>query len=269
MVRGFLAAGLVACSAIAPPVLAQGGGTATYVPPRLPFGQPNLQGVWNVRNLAGYSVEDHTSSNGVPAGKGVIVDPPDGRIPYQPDALAKRNENFAKSRTSDPLQNADPLARCYMPGTPRITYLGWPFQIFQTPRYIVILYEWTHVYRLIYLDRPEHVEGIGTYQGFSVGRFEGNSLVVDVRDFNGFTWLDKAGNFHSDALRVVERYTPVDADTIRYEATLEDPKVYTRPWTMRMLLHRQKEIGILDFECYMLMDESGIPLTWPREEAQR
>jgi hypothetical protein len=249
--------------------LAQGGAASAYAPPRLPFGQPNLQGVWNVRNLAAFNLEDHSSSHGVPAGRGVIVDPPDGRIPYRPDALAKRQENFDRSRTADPLQNADPLSKCYMAGTPRMTYLGWPFQIFQTPKYIAILYEWTHVYRLIYLDRPDHVEGIGTYQGFSVGRFEGNTLVVDVRDLNDFTWLDKAGNFHSDALRVVERYTPVDADTIRYEATLEDPKVYTRPWTMRMLLHRQKDISLLDFECYMLMDESGIPLTWPREEAER
>lgn len=245
-----------------------------YTPPRLPFGQPNLQGVWNTRNLAKYDLEDHSASPGVPAGKGVVVDPPDGKIPYQPWALAKKQENFKNSRTlnpmwPDPLKTADPVGKCYMPGVPRITYLGWPFEIWQTPKYIAILYEWTHVYRLIHLDRTEHVQGIGTYQGFSTGKFEGNTLVVDVKDFNEFTWFDMAGNHHSEALHVVERYTPVDADTLQYEATIEDPKVFTRPWKIAMPLLRQKEIGILDYECYMLLDETGVHLTWPREEAEK
>jgi hypothetical protein len=244
---------------------------STYTAPRLPFGQPNIQGVWNVRNLARYDIQDHSASPGVPAGKGVVEG---NELPYQPWALEKKKENFKNSRSlnpmwPDPLKSADPLAKCYMPGVPRATYLGWPFQIYQTPKYIAILYEWTHVWRLIYLDRPDHLENIGSYQGFSLGKWEGNTLVVEVKDFNDFTWFDMAGNFHSDALHVTERYTPVDADTLQYEATITDPKVFTRPWKMSMPLHRQTEIGILDYECYMLVDESGIPLTWPREEKER
>jgi hypothetical protein len=125
---------------------------AVFAPPRLPFGQPDIQGVWNTRNLAKYDVEDHSASPGVPAGRGVIVDPPDGKLPYLPSAAATRQQNFKNSRTSDPLKSADPLAKCYMPGVPRITYLGWPFQIYQTAKYVAILYEWTHVWRLINLE---------------------------------------------------------------------------------------------------------------------
>jgi hypothetical protein len=237
-----------------------------YTPKKLPFGQPDLQGVWKAWNTAAYDIEDHSASLGVPAGKGVIVDPPDGKLPYKPEMLAKRRQNLEASRTSDILKSADPLAKCYMPGVPRITYLGWPFQIFQTPKYVAILYEWTHVWRLIYLDRKEHDEGISSYQGDSIGHWEGATLVADVKGFNDFTWFDKAGNFHSDQLHVVERYTPIDADTLRYEATIDDPQTFTRPWTMRMDLRRQKDIGLLDYECFMMLDESGIPLTWPRTD---
>ena len=123
-----------------------------YVPPRTADGQPDLQGIWRVWNLARYDIEPHPASYGVPAGLGVIVDPPDGRVPYKPWALARKKENFAKSRITfpyNPLQNADPLARCYIPGVPRITYLGWPFEIVQSRDFVGIVYEWMHIRRMI------------------------------------------------------------------------------------------------------------------------
>ena len=234
----------------------------TYVPPRTEDGQPDLQGVWRAWNHAADDIQDHSASLGVPAARGVVEG---GEIPYRPDALAQKKQHFDNSRTKDSLKSADPLAKCYMPGVPRITYLGWPFQIFQTSREVAILYEWTHVTRHIYLDpKEELLEGIDSWMGASRGRFEGNTLVVDVTGLNDRTWFDAAGNFHSDVLHVVERYTPVDRNTLRYEATIEDPKVFTRPWKMSMLLHRQTDQPLLDYECHMLLDQSGVPLTWPR-----
>jgi hypothetical protein len=101
--------------------------------------------------------------------------------------------------------------------------------------------------------------------GFARGRYEGNSLVINLTKFNSYTWFDMAGNYHSDGLEVVERYTPTGADTLQYEATMTDPKVFTRPWTIRMTLQRQKDIGLLDYECTAMLDELGIDHTWPRD----
>lgn len=237
-------------------------GARPYAPPKTEDGQPDLQGIWRVWNHAADNLEDHSAGPGVPAARGVVDG---GLIPYRPEALGRRKQNFENSRTKDPLKSADPLAKCYMPGVPRITYLGWPFQIFQTEKEVAILYEWTHVSRHIYLDpKEELLEGVDSWMGTSSGRWDGNTLVVNVTGLNDQTWFDAAGNFHSDALRVVERYTPVDQDTLRYEATIEDSKVFTRPWKMSLLLHRQTDQPLLDYECYMLLDQSGVPLTWPR-----
>jgi hypothetical protein len=237
------------------------GGPA-YTPPKTPDSQPDLQGIWRVRNHAADDIQDHSASPGMPAAKGVVEG---NEIPYRPEALEQKKRNFENSRTKDLLKSTDPLARCYMPGVPRITYLGWPFQIFQTEKEIVILYEWTHVSRHIYLDPNEELlEGIDSWMGTSRGHWDGTSLVVDVTGQNDRTWFDAAGNFHSDAMRVIERYTPVDRNTLRYDATIEDPKVFSRPWKMSMLLHRQTEQPLLEYECYMLLDQSGVPLTWPR-----
>jgi len=218
--------------------------------PRASDGKPDLSGIWQVMNTAAWDIEDHGASLGVPAGQGVVDG---GRLPYQPAAEAKRRENFASRRT------ADPETKCYQPGVPRITYMPYPFQIVQTPDYIAILYEYTHVARHIYVDGSPHPKGPITswIMGDSRAHWEGSTLVVDVIHFTDQTWLDRAGNFHSDALHVVERYTPTDRTHIQYDVTIEDPKVFTRPWTMRMVLYRRVEPNaqLLDYECYALLEE--------------
>lgn len=185
------------------------------------------------------------------AGRSVVEG---NEIPYQPWAAAKKKENFQNRAT------ADPLGQCYMPGVPRIMYLDLPFQIFQTPTHIGIVYEWSHIYRLIYLDGSPHQEGIDFWMGDSRGHWEGDTLVVEVTNHHDQTWFDMAGNFHSDALRLVERFTRVDADTIRYEVTVEDPKVFTRPWKMAMPFYRHKDMDrILEYACQAEKEEeSGI-----------
>ena len=238
------------------------------VPPRTADGAPDLQGVWRVWNLAKYDVEPHGASQGVPAGPGVIVDPADGLIPYKPWALARKKENFAASRITypyDPLKNADPLARCYIPGVPRITYLGWPFEIIQTKDFVGIVYEWMHHRRMIPLTDREAPEGIDLWGGVSRGRWDGNTLVVKVTNLSDRTWFDMAGNFHSKDVQVEERYTPDGPDTLDYRVTITDPNVFTRPWTMRMPIQRQREGRLLEYECHDLLEKSGVPLTWERD----
>lgn len=239
-----------------------------YTPPRTADGHPDLQGVWRVWNLARYDVEPHAASEGVPAGTGVIVEPADGMIPYKPWALARKKENFANSRITypyDPLKNADPLARCYIPGVPRITYLGWPFEIVQTKDFAGIVYEWMHIRRMIPLSNRPVVEGIDLWGGVSRGHWDGNTLVVKVTNLSDWTWFDMAGNFHSKAVQVEERYTPVGPDTLEYEVTIADPNVFTRPWKMRMPIQRQRDVRLLEYECHELLEESGVPLTWERD----
>ena len=215
-----------------------------YVPPRTPDGRPDLQGVWQAMNTAAWDIQDHPAREGVPAGQGVVEG---NEIPYQPWALAKKAENFDNRAT------ADPEAKCYMPGVPRITYMDYPFQILQFPERVLILYEYVHVTRTIYMDGSPHPEGhIDFWMGDSRGRWDGDTLVVDVIHFNDETWFDRAGNFHSEGLHVVERYTPTGPDHMTYEVTIEDPKVFTRPWRMNMPLYRrqEKEIQLLEYECY-------------------
>jgi hypothetical protein len=240
----------------------------SYVPSRTPDGHPDLQGVWRVWNLAKYDVEPHSASQGVPAGTGVIVDPANGMIPYKPWALARKKENFANSRIKypyDPLKNADPLARCYLPGVPRITYLGWPFEIVQMKDFVGIVYEWMHVRRMIPLNNRPVVEGIDRWAGLSRARWDGNTLVVKVTSLSDWTWFDMAGNFHSRDAQVEERYTPIGPDTLDYEVTIQDPNVFTRPWKMRMPIQRQRDVRLLEYECHELLEESGVPLTWERD----
>ncbi|HJT87553.1 MAG TPA: hypothetical protein VJ732_06845, partial [Bryobacteraceae bacterium] len=195
-----------------------------YTAPRTADGKPDLQGIWQAHNTANDSLEAHSGALGIAAGESFIVDPPDGKIPYKPEALKTREENFKNRAT------ADPVNKCFIPGVPRITYLNFPFQIFETPKYVLMAYEYVHNYRTIYMDGSQHLDGIDFWGGDSRGHWEGDTLVVDVADFNDQTWLDKSGDFHSDELHVVERYTRTGPDTLRYEATIEDPKTYTRPW---------------------------------------
>ena len=227
--------------------------------PRTANGKPNLQGIWQVRNRASYDLQDHVARYGMPAGKGVVEG---GEIPYQPAAAARKAENFANRTTRDP------LASCFLPGVPRIMYMEWPFQIFQTADAVAMTFEWTQVHRLIYTNGSKPPQGIEFWMGDSRGRWQGDTLVVDVTNHNGKTWLDSAGNFHSDALKLVERYTMVDADTIDYEVTLEDPKVFTRPWKIRMPIHRHKDATrLLEYQCKAEQSEANgafqrDPLTW-------
>ncbi|MBI2149833.1 MAG: hypothetical protein HYU27_04415 [Acidobacteria bacterium] len=222
--------------------------------PRTPFGQPNLMGIWQAMSSAHYNLEPHAASLGVPAGVGVIVDPPDGKIPYTPQALAQRNANFKNRAT------ADPHGKCYKPGTPHIIYLPFPFQIIQSPAQITILSEYVHNARTLFLNRSSHwpPDSVELWNGDSVAKWDGDTLVTDVANFGGQAWLDRAGNFTSEQLKVVERFTLLDADTIRYEATLTDPKTYTRPWTLRVLLYRHKEpnFRILEYECQAYGEDS-------------
>jgi hypothetical protein len=219
---------------------------AAYTPPRTRDGHPDLQGVWQALNTAAWSVEDHPATLGVPAGHGVVDG---GVIPYQPSALARRNEHFANRAT------LDPETKCYLPGVPRITYMPHPFRIVQQADRITILYEYLHAVRYVFMNGRPHPPGpIDWWMGDSRGRWEGNSLVVDVTHLSDRTWLDRAGNFHSEAVHVVERYTPAGPDHLLYEVTLEDPKVYTRPWKMTMPLYRRQgannDLLEQEYDCY-------------------
>jgi hypothetical protein len=228
-------------------------------PLRTADGRPNLQGIWQVRNRASYDLRDHHARHGMPAGKGVVDG---GEIPYQPWAAAKQLENFTNRQT------ADPLAQCYLPGVPRIMYMEFPFHIFQTRDHLAITFEWSQVFRLIHTNGTAPPVGIEFWMGDSRGRWEGDTLVVNVTNHNDKTWFDMSGNFHSEALRLEERYTLVDGDTIRYDVTVEDPKVFTRPWKISMPLHRHKDIDrILEYQCKAEASEaSGAferePRTW-------
>ena len=234
-----------------------------YTPPKTSFGHPDIQGIWQVLDTAAWDIQDHGASLGVPAGRGVVVG---NDIPYKPEALAKRAKNYEGTRTLDPVKNSDPLVKCYLPGIPRMTYLGFPFQIIQTPEDVTFVYEWAHKKRVVPIDSKELVPKDETaWMGFARGHYDGNSLVVNLTNFNSYTWFDMAGNYHSEALQVVERYTPINADTLQYEATMTDPQVFTRPWTIRMTIQRQKDIGLLDYECTAMLDDLGIDHTWPRD----
>src|SRR5580658_5488278 len=192
--------------------------------PRTADGKPNFQGIWQVRSRAAYDLLDHSAREGMPAGKSVVAG---GEIPYQPWAAAKKVENYVNRG------KADPLGQCFFPGVPRIMYMEYPFQIFQTAEHVAMTFEWSSVYRLIYTDgKPPLHAGFDWWMGNSRGKWEGDTLVVTVTDHNDKTWFDMAGDFHSEELKLTERYTMLDADTIQYEVTVEDPKVFTKAWKM-------------------------------------
>jgi hypothetical protein len=206
----------------------------TFTPPRTPDGVPDLQGMWE-RAYTSQDIEEHPADGlNTQAGPSLVLDTPDRKIPYHPWALTLRNEMVARY--------ISPLAACWPPGVPRYVIAPGPHQILQSPGQVVHLLEFSHSHRVIpTVTRPHLPNALKLYLGDSRGRWDGNTLVVDVRNSNGFTWFDNAGNFFSDQLHVVERYSMVDIDTIHYEARIEDPQVYSRPWTMVSALVRNKE----------------------------
>ncbi len=219
-------------------------------PPRTQDGRPNFNGIWQAVNTAAWDIQDHQAQWGVPAGQGVVEG---NEIPYQPWALAKKQENYKNRLTADLVE-----ARGFLPGVPRIMYMPFPFQIVQTPNYLVIISEYARAQRIIYTDGSRHPAGpLDFWMGDSRGRWEGDTLISDVIHFNDQTWFDRAGNFHSDALHLVERFTLMGPDHINYEVTIEDAKVFTRPWKMSMPLYRRKErhARILEYEAGMLLLE--------------
>jgi hypothetical protein len=247
---------LAAIFALLPiPGAGQTAAATPYTPPRTRDGHPDLQGIWQAVNTAAWDLEGHHASLGVPAGHGVVEG---GAIPYQPAALARKKENLEGRAT------LDPETKCWLPGVPRATYMPHPFQIVQQADKVSILYEYRQAVRYIYMNGNPHPRGpIDWWMGDSRGRWEGNTLVVDVIHFNDKTWFDRAGNFHSDALHVVERYTPTSPYHLLYEVTIEDPKVFTRPWKISMPLYRrqEKEAELLEYACsaYLLEQEWDDP----------
>jgi hypothetical protein len=205
--------------------------TAFLACPIAAMAQPDLQGIWQAKADASSDLEK-------------FIVPP-GKIPYRPDALAKRKENFQNRET------ADTVKKCYLPGVPRINLLPMPFQIFQSGNYVAIVYQYAHTYRTIYLDGSQHLDGIDFWMGDSRGHWEKDALVIDVTSFNDQTWLDASGDYHSDALHVVERFTRTGPEAMTYEATIDDPKTFTHSWKIRvpLQLNTAKNARLMEFEC--------------------
>ena len=258
--------------------------TEPYRAPRTADGTPDLNGIWQTLNTANYDIQAHAARpalalapaprspgapgldratpialpapqvralgavGGVPAGEGVVEG---DEIPYLPAAAAIKKENAER------WLERDPEIKCFMPGVPRATYMPYPFQILQGTDTILMVYEFAGTTRTIHMnDVPDSPSE--TWMGLSRGHWEGDTLVVDVTDFNDRTWFDRAGNFHSNALHVVERYTPASPHHIMYEATIEDPNVFSRPWTMSMPLYRRLETNkqILEYKCVEFVEEA-------------
>jgi len=248
---GMLSLGVVAMASIA---LAQ---TPAYRAPRTADGKPNLNGIWQAMNTANWDLEPHAAGMGyywqdgaigaIPPGIGVVEG---GTIPYLPAALAKKKENFAKR------MELDPEVKCYMPGVPRATYMPQPFQIVQSANNILISYQFAGAVRVINMGKPTEAPA-PSWMGWSNGKWEGDTLVVDVTSQIEDSWFDRSGNYHSDSLHVVERYTPRSADTMMYEATIEDPKVFSRPWKISMPLYKHVEKGaqLMEFKCPEFVEE--------------
>jgi hypothetical protein len=239
-------------------------------------GRPDFSGIWQANNEAHWDLQAHEArpgavtqpgvypyayaqvpaapvlalgaAGGVPASLGVVQG--DGQIPYTPEAAAIKQENAAH------WIDRDPELKCYLPGIPRAMYMPYPFQIVQGTNKINMAYAFTSTARTIHLDKVEGPPD-DTYMGHSVGRWEDDTLVVDVTNFNGKNWFDRAGNFHSEALHLVERFTPISRDAIRYDVTIEDPKVFTRPWTISMPLYRRLEpnMELLEYRCIEFVEE--------------
>jgi hypothetical protein len=244
---------------------------AAYRPARLADGHPDLNGIWQALNEANWDVEPHMARaalqlrpgpygpvpappvlafgavGSVPPGMGIVDG---GEIPYKPEARAKQKEN------QDHWVERDPEIKCYLPGVPRANYLPQPFQIFQSASAIFFAYQYDGAVRNVYLKDPGPAP-VDSWMGQSVAKWDGDTMVIDVTGFNDSTWFDRSGNFHSDALHVVERWTRVQPDVITYEATIEDPNTFTRPWKISFPLYRRldRNVQIMDFKCVEFVEE--------------
>jgi hypothetical protein len=254
VITGRLLGAATLAAAVSLTVAAQ---TQTYKAPRTADGRPDLNGIWQAMNTAQWDIEDHSAAPGpvielgagyaVPGGPGVVEG---GPLPYRPEALATKKENFANRLT------LDPEIKCYLPGVPRATYMPFPFQIIQSQAHIMLVHEFAGAVRTIYMQN--HTEApADSWMGWSNGTWEGDTLVVDSTGFLDTTWFDRAGNFHSDALHVIERFTVRSPETLNYEVTIDDPKVFTRPWKMSMPLYRRVERNaqLSEFRCVEFSEE--------------
>jgi hypothetical protein len=244
--------------------------TSAWDPPRTPDNQPDIQGVWRNPEThcdleTGFCQEENQKIQGsalmgatkaLRTGEPVsaIIDPSDGKIPYQAWAAAKRQEILRHYGGPKSLRGIDPQALCFT-GAPRLSYSIRDFQIIQTPGYVTMIWEWQHTYRVIPLDRrPRVPEQVKLLMGDARGHWKGNTLIIETRNFNDWTWLDSVGTIHSDAMSAVERFTFVDSNTINYQVTIEDPKVFTKPWTLAMSIKRRQH----PFDGYEVMEDACI-----------
>jgi hypothetical protein len=239
-------------------------------------GKANFSGIWQANNEAHWDLQAHEAragavmqqgvypfeyagvpaapvvalgaAGGVPGSLGVVEG--DGQIPYKPEALERKRENAAN------WIDRDPELKCFLPGIPRAMYMPYPFEITQSTNKVHMAYAFASTARTVHLDKVDDPPAEG-WMGHSVGRWEGDTLVVDVSNFNDKSWFDRAGNFHSDALHLVERFTPITPDVIRYEVTVEDPNVFTRPWQIAMPLYRRMEpnMQLLEYRCTEFVEE--------------
>jgi hypothetical protein len=255
----FLVAAAAAQTSSGPPAAAAAN-AAPYDPPRTADGQPDIQGNWIQRGLSilSFGLEDGPSEDHQTIGgqtrqlnrPSAVVDPPDGRVPYQPWAAAQRNLVRDNHTNLQKRNQVDPQDRCFLNGATRFFSVG-SFQFLQAPGHVVMLSTFAHTFRIIRLDDgPSPGERIKLWQGDSRGRWEGNTLVVTTTNHNDKTWFDKIGSFHSDQLRVVERFTRIDPTTIRYLATIDDPKVFTRPWTIGLTLAKEADDEMIEEACW-------------------
>lgn len=239
--------------------------------PRTASGRPDFNGIWQALGNAHWDIEPHGAKaalamqpgpvvpvpanevlafgavGSVPSGDGIVVG---GEIPYLPEALAKRDEN------RENWLERDPEIKCYLPGVPRANYMQFPFQIFQSESKFFMAYEYAGAMRDVYLQDPGPPQ-VDAWMGQSVGRWDGDTFVVNVDGLHEATWFDRAGNHHSAALTVEERYTMTGPDHILYEATIEDPNTFSRPWTIRLTLYRNVDANprLGQFTCVPFVEE--------------
>jgi hypothetical protein len=233
-------------------------GQQGYQAPQTADGKPDLNGIWQAVSSAHFDVEPHAARFGpvvemaahgaIPGGLGIVQG---GEIPYRPEARAKQQENLQY------WLERDPATKCYMPGVPRATYMPFPFQLVQTPEYVLLAYEFASASRIVYMDRPDFEAPVDSWMGHNIGSWDGDTLVIDVTAQMPDTWLDQSGNHHSNSIHVVERYTALSENHLMYEATITDPETYTRPWTIQLPLYRRidENMQLLEFKCVEFAEE--------------